>query len=734
VIARLPPRTPPPGASARRRALRPHALRLPAAPAAARTVLSKLPGLAVLTALAVLAGLAGCVGDASSGPAPTADLLGGWVMEPTAACRESLTFRADGSFAQGVALSVAGWPAGQHGEGLLGAAHLDADGNVLAQLQPQGVLPEALLAYCASWSSAAHATLPFAAVAQAGGPDPATLAWRPVNLPGGGQAWVGTDADAGERFALVRDGDTLRGFAPDAAGPLFHRTPLALPTQLVVDSNPYAVLNLPQHALARHYVGLSPGESLGRLLLSVHSAVELTVSVVPGADPPPLCELVVWSSPGFNTGTLQPNPLGQVAAVPQVELNPADAGGPLVPYPYTVNSVTETLYLLPVQVVAPDAGPCDVNLRARPLVAKRTAEHLADAQAVDAFTVPLGAAPAYLLGFPAGAPGALRALPLQGAPAWDVPRPPERLAQPAQGGADALGLLDGAAHSVRLAVQTVDVLRYLSVFPDGSVSGLGPFAAYAPAPAPAELALPGTLPVSLSNESQLTVRFTLGAAALVRLYSDGGAETSGSLLDARGTQLAAARGGAPDGVGFRIEAALAPGSYDLLVQPAALPADFTLHGELPASAALDASLAACLLAAGQSAAPPAALRSADCGAQAIAGLDGIAAYGSLQALRLDDNPLTSLLPLADLTELRVLSLDGTAPASLAPLTGLPVLYRLALRRATLGPAAPGQLASLTTLTALDLRDATGLDAAAVTALKAALPNTRIVAPDGTVLD
>ena len=58
-----------------------------------------------------------------------------------------------------------------------------------------------------------------------------------------------------------------------------------------------------------------------------------------------------------------------------------------------------------------------------------------------------------------------------------------------------------------------------------------------------------------------------------------------------------------------------------------------------------------------------------------------------------------------------------------------------LQRDALGPQQLSALQSLgTRLTRLDLHDATGLSADQVTGLKAALPNTTLIAPDGTVLE
>jgi hypothetical protein len=216
-------------------------------------------------------------------------------------------------------------------------------------------------------------------------------------------------------------------------------------------------------------------------------------------------------------------------------------------------------------------------------------------------------------------------------------------------------------------------------------------------------------------------------------------ETRATLRDGDGTPLAIARGGAADGAGFRLVASLPAGSYELQVQALAPPAAATLHLEPAAVPGLaPGALAACLHGANAPGSLPAALRAADCRARGIDSLDGIDAsggYDRLQALRLDDNPLADLAPLAPLFRLAELSLAGTAPASLAPLAALPRLHALTLARVPLDAAARDLLAGLgTRLTYLDLGGATGLTPEDVALLRAALPNARIVAPDGTVYE
>jgi len=699
---------------------------------------------ALLLALALALALGACVASpsSSSGGGTDSTILGGWTLQPDAACRESLAFLPDGHFVHGVALTLQGQSAQRLVGGTVGGLALAADGSLQADVTPQGAITDPV-AYCGQWAGAGRGARPFTAIQLATGYDPAPLAWRALTLPGGALAWVGTDTtqDA-DRLVLARDADVLHGFtlddavaagAVDSSAVLFHRRPAHLPG--AYPPSTVTVVNLPQQAYSQRSDVTTADVSIVRLLLSLHSAVD--VDFTPRADWTgyPLCHLVAMDSPSFNA-PLSPNPLANVATTPVVTLNPGDPGQfpPLLAT--TVTGEPQPVYLLAVDVrTPPGGGLCQVNLRARPLAARLAAEHLQTAAAGD-FTVALTGGPAFLLGVPRGQPTALRTLPLQGSTARAVTRLLDQLVQPVADGADTLGLQAGASQSVQLSVQSLGGQRYLNVFPAGSsTAGLGPFADYGEPAAPTALSVPGTAAVSLPAGAQAAYGFTLAAPALVRLYTDGGAETTGTLLDGQGTRLAAARGGAADGAGFRLVAFLPAGGYRLLVQAGAQPVTGTLHAEQPASAGpTDGTLEACLRMAGAAGALATDLRAADCAGQAIASLAGIGAYSGLQTLRLDDTSVTDLTPLTALTELAALSLGGTAPADLTPLASVPRLYRFALPRVALDPAALAALETLTRLTRLDLHGATGLSADDLTALKAALPDTTIIAPDGTVME
>jgi hypothetical protein len=695
---------------------------------------------AALLAL-VLPLLGACVSDGGSGAAAGGSVMGGWTMQPDATCQESLDFQAGGSFVHGVALSLLGQSEQQLVSGSYdGGTDTGASGSLDVDLVPQAAVSDPLLAYCGQWQSATRTDLPFAALTLVLGTDPGALAWRPLDLPGGGTAWVGTDSTLADRLALVRDEDVLRGYATDRGLPagaiLYHRTPPHLPSSFPVDYPNVLAVNLPQQTLSMRSDGSAGGPFFTRLLLSVHSAVDVDFSAQAAtAKAYPPCALSANSEPDLSGPPMSPDPLAGLAGNPVVTLNPGDPAGPLIPAQPFVEGQRESVYLLPIDVSPPVSGQCQVNIRARPLVARLVSTRVAQ-HAAEAFALQLSQGAAYLLGVPQGRPGALRAFPLQGGAGW-AGSLLGQLVQPAPAAADPLGLQDGAGDSVRLSVGGNAGQRYLNVFPSQSgPTGLGPFMAHGEAAAPIPLPVPGTADVSLSGGAQADLRFTLAAAALVRLYSSGGAGTAARLTDADGNVLAGASGGAPDGAGFRLEQALAAGSYDLGVEAAQVPASFTVHLELPVADGLaDARLAACLHTAGAAGTAPAEVRVADCAGQGVASLSGIGAYAGLWALRLDDDPIADLAPLVELTELRELSLAGTAPAALSPLASLPVLYRLSLARVALDAAAMAVLEGLgDRLTRLDLEGATGLGDADLAALKAVLPNTTVIAPDGTVLE
>jgi hypothetical protein len=692
--------------------------------------------------LAALLALAGCVNPASEVPEVAgASILGGWELAPGTTCLETLAFRPDGRFAHGIAALAAGWPFQLRlGGAFTGGPETGPDGSLPLQLLPERAAPAPALAHCAQWGAAGAASLPLGLLAD--GTDAATLAWRPVPLAGGAWGWVGTDANAADRLVLLRAGDRLRAFLPDAGlepgVTRFHREARGLPEQdealLFIP-----LLHLPQQA----YAASVPAGPSRQLLLVLHSAVEVSVLPQPGPAPPPLCTLAAWDGPLY-INELSSNPFADIATTPTVALNPGDPdpAGPVIAQALPGSEeLDDPSYLVALEVRAPDAASCSVNIRARPLVARLAEAHLDDLDAVDAFAVELAAGPAYLLGEPVGQPGALALAPLAGGQPWPLRRLVPRIVQPPQAAADPLGLAAGAATDLRVSVQREAGAHYLNIFPaEGEGAGLGPFGAHGPAGGALTAELPGSVPLALPDAGPVALRFQLAAPGLVEAYTDGGPETRATLRDGDGTPLALARGGAADGAGFRLVASLPAGSYELQVQALAPPAAVTLHLAQPADVPdlAPGALVACLHGANAPGSLPAALRTADCRARGIDSLDGIDAgggYDRLQALRLDDNPLADLAPLAPLFRLAELSLAGTAPASLAPLAVLPRLHALTLARVPLDAAALDVLAGLgTRLTYLDLSGATGLTPEDITLLRAALPNTRLVAPDGTVYE
>lgn len=695
--------------------------------------------------------ISGCIGHDGAGggasdpaapgqaPAPLPDdaaLAGSWRLQPAPDCSETLALTADGRFAHTLAVTLGDEAlqapvAGRYAAG--GATGLP--GEFYGELTAQGRALPADITYCGEWAATARSALPLAALAQSGAFDPRALTYRTLRLGDGTLAWVGTDDARHDRFVFAQQGGRVRGFAPDDAlgEPLFHRVPAALPAVVLAFGSPQ-VVNLPQQNYARSFAEQAGAPYHARLVLSVHSAVDVTFGRLT-APVLPLCEVVAWDTPNFTGGPLAPNPLADVATQPTRTLNPAAIAAPLQSVAATVAGQATTLYVVPIQVQAPSGAACELNIRARPLVARVAAEHLA-VPGGDLFSQPLGGGPAYVLARPGGAAGRLRALPLARGGLWRALRLTERVVQPPAPQGDALGLRGAEPAHVRLTLQgDGDAARLTVTGSAGEV--LGPLLPYQPAADVPSVAVPGSTTVTLdASAPERTLRFTLAAAALVEATTGGGVVTTATLRDGDGAVRAHAAGGAADGAGFRLVEALPPGSYDLAVRAAALPATFTLSlAEAPARGLTDPRLAACLAAATPPGAAPESLREADCAGRGIVTLAGVGAYAGLEVLLLDDNTVSDLAPLAGLTQLRVLSLAGDPVGALTPLGGLALLHRLSLARTGLDAAALAFLPTLAErLTYLNLDGSTGVAEAEVATLKASLPNALLIAPDGQVLE
>lgn len=699
--------------------------------------------MAVLLAALLGSALAACV-PPEDGSAETRSILGGWTRMASADCVDSLAFAGDGSYAHGLALTVGGDRSTRQVRGAFaGGVRTAADGTLAVTLTPDVPWADGLPADCDGWRQSTRLELPFASVAAGTGVDPAALAYRSVPRPGGGWAWVGTDPLLErDRFALVRDGTTLRGFAldpPPAAEPaLFHRVPLDLPSVYPLTSVT-AVVNLPQQSWQGAVTGVALDSSVGKLLLSVHSAVEAAFTVRPVGSLYPLCKLVVWNSYDF-LAPVDPNPLANVDTDPTVILNPLDALGALVTASHTVGAQTETLYLLPVEVRTPaDSGACEINISARPLAGRRVEAHLALPAGDDPLSVPLADAPAFLLAASRPSVPGLTALPLDGfSPAAEVALT-GHLVQPPAAAPALLDDAEGAPRPLRLSVTGSGAGTQLNVFPgDGGNGGLGPF--LHPAPLPAGDPLEPGVPLDVTQNAgdpPRVLAFTLAARTLLTLYSSGGVPTAARLVATDGTLAARASGGpadgAPDGAGFRIVAALEAGDYRLSVQATGPPATYAVHLEpLTSQGPADLFLEACLRSAAPAGTPPADLASADCTGWPVTNLAGIGAYSGLRRLRLDGSNVSDSAPLAALPRLESLSLARTRVQDVSSLAPDLLLHRLSLAGTALDATVlPGLGALGTLLTEVDLRDVRGLGPDELAALRTALPNALIVAPDGT---
>ena len=192
-------------------------------------------------------------------------------------------------------------------------------------------------------------------------------------------------------------------------------------------------------------------------------------------------------------------------------------------------------------------------------------------------------------------------------------------------------------------------------------------------------------------------------------------------------------GGALDASGFFLESSLEPGASTL--ELTGVPgAAFTVHLEqAPAANVPSDDLLACLINGGLMRTTPAALRRLSCPSQGLSEVTGLDAFTGLYAVDLRWNVIADLTPLMA-PFLRVLMLDGNPLNSLTPLETLTGLTKLSLAHTRLEPLWLGSLHTLgTRLGELDLTGVTGIGAGDLLSLRAALPTTRIVAPDGALM-
>jgi internalin A len=115
-------------------------------------------------------------------------------------------------------------------------------------------------------------------------------------------------------------------------------------------------------------------------------------------------------------------------------------------------------------------------------------------------------------------------------------------------------------------------------------------------------------------------------------------------------------------------------------------------------------------------------------------MDGVELVATLQTLDLTGNGLRRIDALQDLAPIETLLLGGNPLEDISPLAGMSNLRRLSLANT---PLTSGDLAVLQglsgQLTVLDVSGVATLGADQISGLRAALPFTTIIAPDGRLL-
>ena len=689
-------------------------------------------------ALGLLATLAaaGCVSPGET-PADGGSATGAWQLRG-AGCTQHLVLGAGSTFRLGSDFSLEGFFWRSAVAGTVAAAGADT-----VTFAPAGRVSPGGLVYCGQWARAVQTPLPEADLQTRTGLTFADLAFRSFITPALGRVLVGTDTARDARLLLFREPDgPLRGVLPRAGRPLARPDD---PVRTLTHVNGHATVPVPGGFYEREFAAADPGTLKARLVLVLVGAARVTFAGE--GDDLAGCDYVVHGDLLFGA-PVAPAPLESGVASQTLEVNPALPAAYLFPYVIPGTEPPATAYLLPVAVQSPSEGACRARITAEPLVLAELAEDLPTDSEDEAFAVVLPLGDAALLPLAAPPDGPLRLMPL--APG-EVHAQDARLAPqvvtlgglaPSPGAEgpvrDPLGLAADAPPAVRVSVGRDAAGTALNLFPaDGGTASLGPFLRYAPAPAPAAtLAAPeGTLTgLAATKGERLAFTVPLAAPARVAIGSAGGVPLRARLLDATGVTLAEASGGAPAGDGFLLLRTLAAGSYRLEVWAQGT-GTFDLAAELvPDGGFADEALEGCLVAAGWAQPPPAEVDRLDCPRRDVADLAGLEQATGLRFADLSDNRVTDVTALAGLVALESLSLARNPVADVSPLAALPLLRELSLAEAPLDPTKLASLSALAdTLAYLDLRGVTTISGADVAALRAALPNTVLVAPDGTVM-
>jgi len=710
--------------------------------------------------------LAGCMGgDPPTMGANTAALnqvLGSW-EKSTGGCRQVLTLEAGGTF-QLATRVVASNGQTDRQEQSAGTYHwVNTQGGSVMAFQTTGKVPLRQLSYCAQWNGRTEAQLPFSSVLTQTGLDLSALGYREDQSPLYGPFWVGKNAN-GDQFVLYwPDPSHISGLtmsslmaAMTAQGmgyihPLFSTSEGEANHRLSwVNGNP--VVNVPLERGGISHAGAPKNTVLKAMVLNISAAADVTFSIVPQGGVLP-CEFRAYQDTGFTllrAGFLQAGTASQT-----LRLNPGDPTQTFLTQAVTApDGTVSTAYLLPLQVYSTNGGDCAASIEGASLVsvflgqAGGLVTPVLPPQVVDGAW--------YLSGPQREYPVQMELIPFRPGASWHgfsrftgllvglVPLP-------SSSGFDLLGFGGGTGTQVALQYQG-GPQETLSLLPSGGGMGLGGFHRVGVLTAPVVLDTGLGLPLAYNGTFALAgdvhvLGLRVGSVRRLAVWSEGAGgallDTYGELADSHGVLVARSEAAGVGRAGFLFRRTLPAGDYQLTVTGRQA-GGYTLRVAAAPLTVADERLETCLLEQGLENRLESDRVRYHCPRENIQSLTGMNTYPHswLHTLDLGENGIVQIQPLAGFSSLRRLYLAGnqiTDPSPLAALgstsgSGVTGLEVLDLGNNPLDSAKLASLAALgTTLKVLDLRGASNLSPQAVNALKAAMPKTLIIAPDGTWL-
>ncbi|MDH4121538.1 MAG: hypothetical protein OEV94_07530 [Deltaproteobacteria bacterium] len=711
--------------------------------------------------------LAGCMGgDPPNMGANTATLnqaLGSWEMT-TGGCRQVLTLEAGGTFQLSTRVVASNGQTDRQEQSVGTYQWVTTQGGPVIEFQSSAKVPLRQLSYCAQWSGRTETQLPFSSVLAQTGLDLSALGYREDQSPLYGPFWVGRNAN-GDQFVLYWpdaahiSGLTISGLmaAMTAQGmgyihPLFSTSEGEANHRLSwVNGNP--VVNVPLERGGYSQAGAPKNTVLKSMVLNISAAADVTFSIVPQGGVLP-CEFRAYQDTGFmllRAGFFQAG-----AASQTLRLNPGDPTQAFLTQAVTApDGTVSTAYLLPVQVYSTNGGDCAASIEGASLVSVFLGQvggavtPVMSPQVVDGTW--------YLSGPQREYPAQMELISFRPGASWHgfnrfsgllvglVPLP-------SASGFDLLGFGGGGGTQVALQYQG-GPQETLSLLPSGGGMGLGGFHRVGVPTAPVVLDTGLGLPLAYNGTFALAgdahvLRLRVGSASRLAVWSEGtgGAllDTYGELVDSHGVLVARSEAAGAGRAGFLFRRTLPAGDYQLTVTGRQA-GGYTLRVAAAAPLAVtDERLETCLLEQGLENRVEWNRVRYHCPRENIQSLTGMNTYPHswLHTLDLAENRIVQLQPLAGFSSLRRLYLAGnqiTDPSPLAALgsasgAGVTGLEVLDLGNNPLDSTKLASLAGLgTTLKILDLRGASSLSPQAVNALKAAMPKTLIIAPDGTWL-